>query len=222
VRDKVYTVVFMVAVAGVFTGAVSAVNLLSRERVRLNQELARKRVIMEVLGIAVPPEAGLKEVAALYGERVEETGRQIVTDVARYPILAGCAEDGSLLAYAFEVSGSGFWDVIKGYIAIEPDLETIRGIAFYQQNETPGLGAEITEPWFEKQFEGRKLPREVPADGRLVRFVPPGTEPGPHEVDAITGATQTSKAVERFLNEDLRNFLEAMKTTGTEAEGGRS
>jgi Na+-transporting NADH:ubiquinone oxidoreductase subunit C len=209
-RDRLYTVVFMAVVAGVFTGAVSAVNLVSRSRVELNRELAEKRVVLRVLGVEVPEGASPARAAALYDERVEETGRSVRIPAGEQPVLRGLGPDGETLGYAFRMVGAGLWGEIRFYVAVEPDLRTIRGLAVYRHNETPGLGGEIAKPWFEEQFAGKRIPEE-PLDGdRLIRFAAAGTEAGPHEVDAITGATQTCLAVERDLNQALWAFREAM------------
>jgi Na+-transporting NADH:ubiquinone oxidoreductase subunit C len=210
-REKLYTLAFMVVLAAVFTAAVSAVQLATRERIRLNQELAQKGVILRVLGISAPPGAGPRELLDLYEKRVKETGRSFETPTGTHPILAGYSDSDELLGYAFETSGRGFWDKVRGYLAVGPDLKKALGIAFFQQNETPGLGAEITKPWFDKQFQGLPLPEEPGPDGQLIHLVPPGEEKGKSDVDAVTGATQTSKAVQRFLNEDLKLFLRAMQ-----------
>jgi Na+-transporting NADH:ubiquinone oxidoreductase subunit C len=97
-------------------------------------------------------------------------------------------------------------------MAVEPDLKTIRGLSFYEQSETPGLGAEITKEWFEKQFEGLVIPDKAGRDARLVGLVRPEAEAGPHEVHGITGATGTSNAVERLLNNTLRAFQQTVRS----------
>lgn len=219
-REKLYTVVFMAAVAAVFTGAVSAVNLVSRERIRLHQELARKRVIMRVAGIEVPPAATLAEVAAVYERRIEQTGREFTVQGKGSPVLLVLDEQGEPGAYVFQVAGRGFWDRIEGYMAVSAGLDRILGLAFYRQSETPGLGAEITKPWFEAQFAGKELPEELPSEGPIIALVGPDEEKGRHDVDAITGATGTCEAVERFLNADLRAFLELMRSKGRAGQGG--
>jgi len=209
----------MIALATAFTAAVSAVQLLASERIRLNQELAKKRFVLQVMGIPIPKDATLQQVADTYKERVKETSRFIETATGRYPVLGGYNEKGELAGYAFEIAGRGFWDIIRGYLGIAPDLNSILGIAFYKQAETPGLGGEITKPWFRKQFEGKEIPREPAAGDKFVRLAPPGSEKGPHDVDAITGATQTSIAVEGFLNEDIKAFLETMREEEKAAQG---
>ena len=209
-REKAFTLIYMVAVSVVFTGAVAGISRVTRERVRLNQELAEKRVVMKVLGIEMPATAGLQELSELYEKRVKETGRVVKVDGKSFPILGGHTEEGELIGYAFKISGRGFWDRIEGYLAVAPDRRRILGISFHKQSETPGLGAEITKEWFENQFKGKEIPSGAEADATLIRLLPPGSELGPHDVDAVTGATGTSRAVERFLNEYLRRFLETM------------
>ncbi len=206
-RDKLYTLLFMIAVSAVFTGLVSGVHVLSRERVRLNEDLAEDRVIMQVLGVAVPEDAELRQVAALYEERVRETDHSLPGGGAIYE---GRSADGELTGYAFEIAGRGFWDVVKGYMAVSPDLNSVIGIAFHQQSETPGLGAEITKPWFAAQFDRLPIPAAPDADGRYIRLVRPGDPRGASDVDGVTGATGTSAGVEGFLNEDLHGFLGVM------------
>ncbi len=210
-REKLYTLAFMTAVAAVFTTAVSAVHMVTRYRVELNRELAEKRVVLEVLGIRIPESATVEEVARLYDEHVSQTKGRVQTETGTVPLLKGLSSDGKTLGYAFEVAGRGFWDTVRGYVAVEPDLKTIRGLAFFEQSETPGLGAEITSERFQKQFEELTIPQEPGPGGHLIRLVRPEAEAGPHEVHGITGATGTSLAVERLLNNTLLAFRQAVR-----------
>jgi Na+-transporting NADH:ubiquinone oxidoreductase subunit C len=92
----------------------------------------------------------------------------------------------------------GLWGVIKGVLALQPDLQTIKGISFYQQEETPGLGGEIGSEWFAKQFVGKRILSGSGAPG--FRVLRPGASPGPNEVDGISGATMTSNRVQLMLD----------------------
>src|SRR6056297_825298 len=96
-------------------------------------------------------------------------------------------------------------------MAVSPDLKSIKGLAFYEQSETPGLGAEITKPWFERPFEGKEIPSDARQDGRLFRLVQPGGEKKPDDVDGVTGATNTTDAVERIVNNTLMDFMQTMR-----------
>lgn len=122
-------------------------------------------------------------------------------------------EDGKIAKYAFPVSGKGLWSTIYGYLALNHSLDRIVGITFYKHGETPGLGGEVEQPWFQKQFQDRP----VFANGRLKRIeVAKGKATAPstpeHEaVDGISGATLTGNGVTRFLNEDLALYEKHFK-----------
>jgi Na+-transporting NADH:ubiquinone oxidoreductase subunit C len=125
----------------------------------------------------------------------------------------------TISGYAFTVGGSGFWGPIEAIVAVNSNLSEIMGISFYKHAETPGLGARITEEWFTKQFAGLSL--HSVSDGKKLFYLKPlgsktgGSKTGVTDLDAITGATGTSSAVENFLNAELdiilRNFDQLRK-----------
>ncbi len=93
---------------------------------------------------------------------------------------------------------------ISLFICIGSDLETIKGIEILDHTETPGLGGRMTEVEFKKQFIGKKLrPRLSLVRGRETV--------GPNEVHAITGASYTSKGIERIINEAMEAFWQEME-----------
>ena len=95
-----------------------------------------------------------------------------------------------------------------GMAAVTPDAGRVMGLAFYKHSETPGLGGRISEQWFTDQFKG--LPLYLPVDGRKVFHLKPvGTSRAAEELDAVTGATRTSAAVETFLNREFERFLKS-------------
>jgi len=111
------------------------------------------------------------------------------------------AHDG---AVAFEFSGPGLWGPISGIVSLEADLKTIRNIKVTHQEETPGLGGRIAERGWLAQFKKKAiLPRLV--------FMPEGKASGENEVDAITGATGSSRAFEKLINENLEKYLTVLK-----------
>ncbi len=95
--------------------------------------------------------------------------------------------------------GKGLWGPIWGYVALESDYNTVYGATFDHKSETPGLGAEIKEDFFEKPFSGKEIYND---QGELVSInvkkggAPAGAE---HAVDAITGGTITSNGVTEML-----------------------
>jgi Na+-transporting NADH:ubiquinone oxidoreductase subunit C len=96
---------------------------------------------------------------------------------------------------------------VWGYVALQEDWDTISGVVFDHKGETPGLGAEISTPKFEGQFVGKKL---FYADGRLVSITVlkgSGASRGnDHAVDAISGGTITSRAVENMIRATLEKY----------------
>lgn len=113
-----------------------------------------------------------------------------------------------VVSYIIPVEGYGLWDMIYGYIALEPDLNTVKDIRFYKHQETPGLGGECSEPWFTNMFKGKKI---LNSEGNFVSVaVAKGKAADlyagsalPHYVDGISGGTITSKGITKFLKEDL-------------------
>ena len=107
--------------------------------------------------------------------------------------------DGDLPVYlvndsisVIPMEGKGLWGPIWGYFAIAPDGNTIVGANFDHKSETPGLGGEITKEKFRSQFKGKTLKR----NGTFL----------PVEVDAITGATKTSKGVDEMINQTMQLY----------------
>jgi Na+-transporting NADH:ubiquinone oxidoreductase subunit C len=103
------------------------------------------------------------------------------------------------------VSGEGMWSTLYGYIALESDLNTIADAIFYEQNETPGLGDQITRPDWLAQWRGRRLYN----DNGDVQFavaghkVDPDSSTAMYEVDALTGATVTADAVTSLVRDSF-------------------
>jgi len=100
-------------------------------------------------------------------------------------------------AIAVQFSGSGVWGLIKGFIALDTDMVTIRRISFYQNEETPGLGGEIGTEWFQNEFIGKKIRDDSGKPG--IRIKRSGAR-GPNEIDGISGATLTCGKVQSVLS----------------------
>lgn len=112
--------------------------------------------------------------------------------------------------YIFPLRGKGLWGPIWGYISLHEDMNTIYGVMFDHKTETPGLGAEIADIPFQSQFNEKKIYNEQ-NEFVSVEVVKGGAEPSNvHAVDAISGGTITSKAVEKMCYEfliDYNDFL---------------
>ena len=126
-----------------------------------------------------------------------------LTDSRKLPVFV-CKKEGKTY-YVFPLRGKGLWGPIWGYISLEDDFNTVYGANYDHKTETPGLGAEIKENWFEKQFQGKKIFDQ----GKFVSIevVKGGTDDSnPHGVDAISGGTITSKGLESMLFDCLSSY----------------
>jgi Na+-transporting NADH:ubiquinone oxidoreductase subunit C len=100
------------------------------------------------------------------------------------------------------VKGMGLWSTLYGFVAIDRDLRTVRGLTFYEHRETPGLGGEVDNPAWKAQWKGKLL---FDDDGdiniRVIKgAVDPGSPQSMHEVDGLSGATITSRGVTNLLH----------------------
>lgn len=96
------------------------------------------------------------------------------------------------------VYGKGLWGTLYGYLALKSDLNTIQGLTFYQHKETPGLGGEVDNPLWKKQWDGRKLFDEQGNPAAMV-YKGPAPNDNPYAVDGLSGATITSRGVTKLL-----------------------
>jgi Na+-transporting NADH:ubiquinone oxidoreductase subunit C len=98
------------------------------------------------------------------------------------------------------VEGLAMWGTVYGFIALAPDANTVQGLVFYDQKETPGLGGEIGNPQWQALWRGRKAYDESWQPKLAVAKGPAGpVERDPHRVDGLSGATITSTAITRLV-----------------------
>lgn len=112
-------------------------------------------------------------------------------------------------AYIFPMYGNGLWNKIYGYIALEDDMNTIKGVSFGHVQETPGLGARIATKEIQERFKGKKI-FEGDELVSVVMLKGEKKDPslfGPHEVDGMSGATLTAKG----LNAMIKDYLECYR-----------
>lgn len=107
-------------------------------------------------------------------------------------------DSGSVETVVLPIVGSGLWDLMFGYVGLQPDLNTVRSVIYSDHKETPGLGAEVMNPKWKALWPGKKIYNE---QGEVaVELVKGGAKPtNIHGVDALSGATLTSNGVTRTL-----------------------
>ncbi|MRI16537.1 Na(+)-translocating NADH-quinone reductase subunit C [Vibrio cholerae] len=97
------------------------------------------------------------------------------------------------------VHGNGLWSMMYAFVAVETDGNTVSGLTYYEQGETPGLGGEVENPAWRAQWVGKKLFDEnhKPAIKIVKGGAPQGSE---HGVDGLSGATLTSNGVQNTFD----------------------
>ncbi len=105
-------------------------------------------------------------------------------------------ETGQVSRIILPVYGSGLWDLMYGLLALDADGNTVRELVYYQHKETPGLGGEVQNPSWKAKWDGKKLFN----NGEVAIQVKKGDNSNnQYAVDALSGATLTSKGVENTL-----------------------
>ena len=113
-----------------------------------------------------------------------------------YFVMKGDAVEQVVIA----VEGLGMWGTIYGFLSLAPDGNTVRGLTYYDQKETPGLGGEISNPKWLALWEGRRgFDDQWNARITVIKGVAGPPEKDPLRVDGLSGATVTSNAVTRLM-----------------------
>ena len=128
-------------------------------------------------------------------------------------------ENNKIKAVILPVRGLGLWGTLYGYLAIEPDLNTIIGLEYFSHKETPGLGAEVDNPRWKSKWKGKKIRSssgefKIEVIKGLVNSESPEKK---YQVDGLSGATITSRGVSNMLAFWLgelgyKKFLNKLKT----------
>lgn len=136
------------------------------------------------------------------------------------PVFKFKDDEGKVSAYILPVYGNGLWDNIWGYIALEPDMKTIKGAVFDHKGETPGLGARIADTEVENRYQGKTIYNEK---GELasVEMIKGEGNAKPedlteHKVDGLSGATITARGVNAMLENYFalyENYIQQVKKT---------
>ena len=109
-------------------------------------------------------------------------------------------EESQLEKIILPIRGYGLWGTLYGYIAIDKDLNTIRGLEFYEHKETPGLGAEVDNPKWKALWDGKKIYKDGEIEIAVIKGkVDQTNKMADYQVDGLSGATLTSRGVTNML-----------------------
>ena len=200
-KNNMYTLCYAGILGAVCAFLLTASAQLTYPYKQANKSAEKISNILAVLKVPVQPNADSRRLIETFKTNVFEEEKDDLTIYSYRP-----AGQAGVEAVAFPFSGPGLWGPIKGFLALESDLRTIRGISFYEQEETPGLGGEIGSDWFQSQFVGKSI---VDQSGKAgITISKSKDKAGQNQVDAITGATMTCEKVEDMLNNVIKTIVE--------------
>lgn len=215
-QGNTYTFIYSVILVVVVAALLSVISLSLQPRQNENRQNEKRQNILSAIHISSTAQNSaelfnkyIKEqfIVNDKGQKVEgnafhvniQEQYTVPVDKREFPVFV--ADVDGATKYILPIYGAGLWGPIWGYISLDADKTTIYGTFFDHQGETPGLGAEITTPAFNNQFQNK----QIFSGGQLVGIwvKKGGNATGKNEVDAISGGTITSKGVENML----RNYL---------------
>ncbi len=231
---KAYTLGFAAAVTMVCSVLLASAATLLKERQDQNIQLDIKYNILSVLGLVESRDIDPDKLLNLYKEKVSTfvvdlegklvSGRKAEeidpkNDSGLLPVFARL-DGGEISAYCIPAQGKALWSTVKGYLALEKDLNTVKGITFYSHGETPGLGGEIEKAWFTDSFKGKSILNNK-GDVVSIQVVKgkmrDDEKDRQHKVDGISGATLTGKGLTIFIKSTLEKYEPYFKTVRGEA-----
>ncbi len=188
-RGHIYTLGFMVVLTGILVFALAFAYEGFKPQIASNEQIKERRAVLDSLGL----DTGLDDAGVNASfESLIKPGEVNGNEAYVYE------EATEVRGYALPFTGAGLWGSISGYLGVNADMTQTTGIVFTSQNETPGLGGRIDEAQYKEQFRGLPVTASAPlAYGNH----------GDYEVDAITGATQTSNAVLRMVNRMMQDVI---------------
>ena len=214
VNSNAYIIIYSVVMVVIVAVLLSATSLSLQERQGENVLNEKKQQIVKALG-ENPATASYADVVA-EAVMLDKNGNKIEgksdTDIfnalgdltasfeaGEFPIFK--AASGRVV---IPVYGAGLWGPIWGYIALEADMNTVKGIVMDHSGETPGLGAEITTDKVQASFVGKTL---FEGSEFVSVTMKKGGATNNHEVDAITGGTKTCDGVNAMIRTSVEGYL---------------
>ncbi len=232
-QSNKYIIIFALVLTAVLGGLLSGVSQVLGPTQKKAQDLDTKKQILgaipaekEALGDMEAEEILARYNEVIFSEVTDYQGNLVDTNVKGGPMVAEevnieknykvPVEDrlfpvfkysaNGEESYILPVYGAGLWDAIWGFVALNPDLKSVKGISFDHKGETPGLGARITSDDVQERYRGKQLYND---NGEFVAITMvkgekiPEDRLGPNKVDGLAGATLTANGV----NDMLLNYI---------------
>jgi len=198
--SNVYTIVYSTVLVVIVAVLLAVVSQVLKPRQEANARLDVQKQILTALNVDFTN----ADPAAMYDELVKEETIQGAN--GELPLYV--ATIGEETKYVLRLKGQGLWGGIWGYMALNDDLNTIYGINFGHESETPGLGGEIVTKDFRSRFFGKKIKNAEGAVVSVAVLKQGKIAEGREQVDAWAGATITSTGVDEMLSKSLNEYVE--------------
>jgi Na+-transporting NADH:ubiquinone oxidoreductase subunit C len=147
------------------------------------------------------------DIRAMAGDPV--FGRKIPADrdiagikrLPKYMAVYFIRENGKTEKVVLPVYGKGLWSTMYGFVALDSDLITVKGLAFYEHAETPGLGGEVDNPRWKRSWEGKQaFDMEGNVRIKVIKGRVDISRPeAKYQIDGLSGATITSRGVDNLV-----------------------
>lgn len=208
-NSNIYTFVYMTIVVVIVAIVLAFANQTLKPLQEANEKLDKQKQILGALKVDFSQDGAKATYEAIIaaGDTLKYAKPNSTDSVEVYKATI----DGAI-KYVLPLAGKGLWGGIGGYLALDEDKNTIYGVNFNHEGETPGLGAKIVEMDFRSRFESLPI-RNAANEVVSVAVVKAGKKVvGQEHVDAISGATITSEGVGKMLATELiENYAEFLK-----------
>jgi Na+-transporting NADH:ubiquinone oxidoreductase subunit C len=202
-----FALILSVICSLLITGAASGLKNLQQENIKLD----KKANILKAANL-ISKKPAKTEILRLYKAHIKEgmvnqAGQPVKIESEDTLHLYYYHTNNVIEGYILPINTKGLWGKIRGYLAFEKDGQTVSGFSVFSHSETPGLGGEIENAWFRKNFKGKKILNSqnefvsVSIAKGKVKNLPKDLQE--HFVDGISGATLTGK----YLSEGIKATL---------------
>jgi len=215
-NKNLYTIIYATILVIVVAVVLALASSLLKDRQQRNIEIERKQMVLRSVHLAADASKVDDKDSYIEREYAKYITDSSIIGNSQKLVLYVCKMENNDKYYIIPLRGTGLWGPIWGYISLADDFNTVAGAVFDHKSETPGLGAEITTPAFYNQFTNKQI---FDNNGKYVsvQVVKGGAAKGnTHQVDAISGGTITSKAVEEMLHKNIAEYLNFFKVNNQE------
>ncbi len=188
-KDKIMMIVFVLILGTILATTLVGVDTLTQPMISKNEKIKELSTILNTFNIEYTDET----IEKVFTDNIETIE---FADMSVYKVSSG--------ETAFPFEGSGFQGPIIGVVVMDADGITIRAVGIKSQVETPGLGSRITEKQFLDSFIDKQF------DPELI-LVGAGKSAKKTDIDGITGATMSSIALIKVINNDYKTFISSSK-----------